>query len=138
MNAVRIIVGAALVIIAAIVGLYFVIDQLGFLPNWWPQIDYLMALSVVLGLVFASLRKRDIQAAGLDRIITRPYLETNILFYGFLFVGMLFFWNWFDLLVKAGEQEGVHHRIIWIIVDASLPLLSGAMGMFLIRGGSDR
>lgn len=136
MDAVRRVVGVILLLTAVIVGIYFVVDQLEVLPLLWPQIDYLMAVSAVLGLIFAYLRKRSLEAAGLDRIVTRRYLEANIFFYGFLLITMLFFWNWFDLLVDADPQD-TDHQMVWIIVDTVGALLWGALGMFLLRGGSD-
>ena len=107
MDALRRVVGAVLLLTAVIVGTYFVADQLEILPFLWPPLNYLMAVAAVLGVVFAFLRKRSLEAAGLDRIVTRRYLEANILFYGFIAIAMLFFWNWFDLLVDA---EPARHR----------------------------
>ncbi len=136
MDALRRAVGVLLLLTAAIVGIYFVVDQLEILPFIWPQLDYLMALATVLGVIFAYLRKRALESAGLDRIVTRRYLEANILFYGFLLIAMLFFWNWFDLLVDADPQDTDRH-IVWIIVNTVGSLLWGALGIFLLRGGTD-
>ena len=129
-------VGALLLLTAAIVGIYFVIDQLEVLPFLWGELDYLMALALVLGVIFAYLRKRSLESVGLDRIVTRRYFEANLLFYGFVAMAMLFFWNWFDLLVDADPQD-TDHNIVWIIVDTVAPLLWGALGIFLLRGGKD-
>ncbi len=136
MDAVRRVVGAVLLITAILVGIYFVVDQLEILPLLWPPLNYLMALSAILGVIFAYLRKRALESAGLDRIVTRRYLETNILFYGFLAITMLFFWNWFDLLFDPDPQDTDHH-VFWIIVNTAGPLLWGALGMHLLRGGTD-
>ncbi|MCY4579070.1 MAG: hypothetical protein OXD31_08475, partial [Chloroflexi bacterium] len=95
-----------------------------------------MAVAAALGVIFAYLRKHSLEAAGLDRIVTRRYLEANILFYGFIAIAMLFFWNWFDLLVDTDPQDTDRH-IVWIIVDTVGPLLWGALGMHLLRGGND-
>ena len=129
-------VGALLLLTAAIVGIYFVVNQLEVLPFLWGELDYLMALALVLGVIFAYLRKRSLESAGLDRIVTRRYFEANLLFYGFVAMAMLFFWNWFDLLVDADPQD-TDHKIVWIIVDTVAPLLWGALGIFLLRGGKD-
>ena len=129
-------VGALLLLTAAIVGIYFVVDQLEVLPLLWGELDYLMALALVLGVIFAYLRKRSLESAGLDRTVTRRYFEANLLFYGFVAMAMLFFWNWFDLLVDADPQD-TDHNIGWIIVDTVAPLLWGALGIFLLRGGKD-
>lgn len=136
MDALRRSVGVLLLLTAAIVGIYFVVDQLEVLPFLWAELNYLMAVAIVLGLIFAYLRKRSLEAAGLDRIVTRRYLEANILFYGFIAIAMLFFWNWFDLLVDVDPQDTDRH-IVWIIVDTVGPLLWGALGMFLLRGAND-
>ena len=136
MDALRRVVGALLLLTAAIVGIYFVVSQLEFLPSLWAELNYLMALSIALGVIFAYLRKRSLEAAGLDRIVTRRYLEANILFYGFLLIAMLFFWNWFDLLIDDDPQD-IHRSIVWIIVNTVGSLLWGALGMFLLRGGKD-
>lgn len=136
MDALRRVVGALLLLTAAIVGIYFVASQLEVLPSLWAELNYLMALSVALGVIFAYLRKRSLEAAGLDRIVTRRYLESNILFYGFLLIAMLFFWNWFDLLIDDDPQD-IHRSIVWIIVNTVGSLLWGALGMFLLRGGKD-
>ena len=136
MDAARRVVGAVLLLTAASVGIYFVAGQLEVLPPLWTPINYLMAVSAALGVIFSYLRKRALEAAGLDRIVTRRYLEANILFYGFLFIAMLFFWNWFDSLFDADPQD-IDHHIVWIIVDTVGPLLWGALGMFLLRGNND-
>ena len=136
MDAIRRIVGTLLLLTAVIIGFYFVIDQLEILPFLWPQLDMLMGVSIVLGLIFAYLRKRSLEAAGLDRIITRRYLETNIMFYGFLMICLLFFWNWFDFLLE-GYPEGAHRRLVWVIINVVGTPLWGAMGIFLLRGGKD-
>ena len=136
MDPLRRVVGAILLLTAVLVGIYFVVEQLEVLPLLWPPLNYLMALSAVLGVIFAYLRKRSIEAAGLDRIVTRRYLEANILFYGFIAIAMLFFWNWFDLLIDDDPQD-IHRSIVWIILDTVGPLLWGALGMHLLRGGSD-
>lgn len=136
MDALRRVVGAVLLLTAVLVGTYFVVAQLEVLPLLWPPLNYLMALSAALGVIFAYLRKRNLEAAGLDRIVTRRYLEANILFYGFIAIAMLFFWNWFDLLFDTDPQDTDRH-IVWIIVDTVGPLLWGALGMYLLRGGND-
>ncbi len=54
-----------------------------------------MILAVVLGVIFSYNRKRGVDLEG-DAPITREFLTANTLFYGFLFVGILLFWNWFN------------------------------------------
>ena len=136
MGAIRRVVGALLLLTAVVVGVYFVAGQLEILPPLWTPINVLMALSAVLGVIFAYLRKRNLEAAGLDRIVTRRYLEANILFYGLIAIAMLFFWNWFDLHFDPDPQD-TDNSIVWIVVDTIGALLWGALGMFLLRGDTD-
>lgn len=136
MDTVKRAVGALLLLTAALIGTYSVVSQLNMLPFLWAQLNYLMGLSTALGVAFAYIRKRRLESAGLDRIITRRYLEANILFYGFLIIAMLFFSNWFDSLFDT-EPQGVHRTIIGILLNAIAPLFWGALGIFLLRGGND-
>ena len=92
-----------------------------------------MALATVFGIVYAALRKREIDT-GEEAAVTRAYLAANVLFYGFLFVGILFFWSWANLLNPGFTALGADAAsAIWGIVDVSLPLLCGALGIALIR-----
>ena len=66
--------------------------------------------------------------------VTREFLVANIQFFGFLFVSILMLWNWFDLLSPAFAAIGADTTsLVWIVIDATLPLLSGSMAMFLLR-----
>ncbi len=67
--------------------------------------------------------------------VTREYLAANIQLYGLLCVGILFFWSWFNLLMPAFTAPGDDTAsLVWILIDATLPLLLGAMGIHLLRG----
>ena len=63
-----------------------------------------MALAIVLGVRFSYIRKRAANHEG-GAPITREFLAANTLFYGFLFVGILFFWNWFNF--RSPDFTGV-------------------------------
>ena len=98
--------------------------------------DPMMALAVILGAIFAYLRKRDAGGAG-DDTVTRKFLTANVVFYGLLFIGIMLFWNWFNLpnpKFTAIGRDTV--SLTWIIIDAALPVLLGVMGVHLLR--SDR
>ena len=59
-----------------------------------------MALAVVLGVIFAHIRKKGVGHEGSRAPITRELLSANTLFYGFLFVGILLFFK----LVQLAES----------------------------------
>jgi hypothetical protein len=139
------IAGVVLVVTAVAVAIHTVVEPLyhasteaaAYSP-FWNVLDVLMAVTIVVALVFAYLRKR---AAGGDggSAVTREYLVANTLFYGLLFVAVMFYWSYFNLLspaYTAVPEAAV--SLAWIIIDAALPLLFGALGVSLVRGGRDR
>ena len=135
--------GVALIVIGAVVALHTVIEPLYHAsseasPNSpiWSIIDPFIALAVVLGVIFGYIRKRSVDHEGGGAPISREFLTANTLFYGFLFVGILFFWNWFNLLSPDFTAVGADTvSLVWAFIDAALPLLAGVMGLSLLKGG---
>ena len=70
----------------------------------WNILDPIMAVAIVLTVIFAYIRKRDVDGSG-GATITREFLGANIVFYGIIFVGIMFFWNWFNQ-----TQPRIRHR----------------------------
>lgn len=100
----------------------------------WSILGWLMILPIVVGVIYGYLRKKDVDSEGGSGAVTREFLAANTQFYGFLFVGILFLWNWFNQLSSGFTAIGADTvTLVWILVDAALPLLSGAMGVFLLR-----
>ena len=98
----------------------------------WEILNPIMALALLLGVRVAYVLKRAAEAD--DTQITRRYLAANTFFYGTLFVGILFFWNWFALLNPGYTAPGSDTTsLVWILIDGSLPLLLGAMGSSMLR-----
>ena len=137
--------GIVLVVIAVVVAIYTIVEPLLHVSSeeqmygpLWDILNPLMVLAVVLGAIFSCIRKRGVGSEGGSGAITREYLAANTLFYGFLFLGILLLWSWFNKLspeyTSVGEDAST---LVWILIDATLPLLSGAMGLFLLRGGSN-
>ncbi len=137
--------GTVLVITAVAVAVHTVVEPLYYASTeeapyspFWSVLDVLMAVAIAIGLAFAYLRKRAAAGEG-SSALTREYLVANTLFYGLLFVAVMFYWNWFNLLspaYTAVPEAAV--SLAWIIIDAGLPLLLGALGVSLLRGGRDR
>ena len=143
MDMIRRTVGVALIVIGAAVALHTVIEPLYHASSEanpyspiWSIVNPFMALAVVLGVIFGYIRKRGVDHEGGGALITREFLSANTLFYGFLFVGILFFWNWFNLLSPDFAAVGTDTvSLVWAFIDAALPLLSGVMGLSLLKGG---
>lgn len=134
------IIGGYLLLVAVVVAVHTVVEPLyhssfegqPYSPIW-NLLNPLMAIALIAGIILSFLRKSQADAAEGDAV-TREYLVSNVVFFGFLFVGILFFWNWFGLMHPEFTAIGGDTKsLVWIIVDATLPLVTGAMGAHLIR-----
>ena len=137
------IVGAILPIVGVAVAIHTVVEPLyhtsidgqPYSPYWNSIFNPLMVLAIILGLIFGYIRKKSVEGGD---AITREYLAANIQFYGLLFVGILFFWNFFNLHSEDFKAIGAETvSLVWILIDASLPLLLGAMGISLLRANDE-
>lgn len=100
----------------------------------WDVLNPLMAVAILLGLRVTYVRKK----ALVGDVVTRAYLATNTLFYGLLFIGILFLWNWFGLLSPEFTAAGSDTKsLVWIIVDAALPLLLAATGSSMLTAAGE-
>ena len=142
MQALKRVIGVVLILIAAIVAIHTVIEPIYHTSSdtqpyssTWDWINPLSAISIILGLIFGYIRmSRAGDGSGSE------FIAANTLFYGFLFTAILFFWNWFGISGVGQEFKGASpdvRSLVWIIVDALHPLLSGAMGAHLLRGASE-
>ena len=135
------IAGIFLIAMAAAVAIHTVVEPLYHVSSegqpyspFWDILNPLMALAIVLGLVLGYRRKQEADGQGGEAGVTREFLAANTQFFGLLCVGILFFWSWFNLLMPAWTAPGDDTvTLVWILVDATLPLLIGAMGTCLIR-----
>ena len=100
----------------------------------WGFLDYFMALAIALGIYFGCKHKSAVDDEGDDAPVSREFVITNALFYGFIFIAILFFWNWFHHLSPGTpSMDGGNILLVWLLVDAALPLLAGATGIRLLR-----
>lgn len=101
----------------------------------WSILNPLMALAIALGVAAAWRCKRAVDREGDDGPVSRGWLTANALFFGLLFFGIMYLWNWFNLLSPGftAISDGTA-SLVWIVVDAALPLLWGATGVALLRG----
>ena len=145
MNTLKQICGIFLVLMAIAVAVHTVVEPLYHVSSkeqpyspLWEILDLLMAVAIVLGVLFGYSRKKAADNAEDNGGVTREFVAANVQFYGFLCVGIMFFWNWFILYSPKYTAAGAETvSLVWILIDATLPLLTGAMGVFLLRGGND-
>lgn len=142
MGVLKRVIGVVLILIAAIVAIHTVIEPLYHASSEgqpygsaWDWINWLSAISIVLGLIFGYGRMSRVGESSSGQ----EFIAANTLFYGFLFAGILFFWNWFGISSAGQDFTAVSadtRGLVWIIFDALHPLLSGAMGAHLIRSSA--
>ncbi len=133
--------GVYLIAVALVLAVHTVVEPLYHVSGpgqayspFWTIVNPLTALAIVVGVIFGYFRK---QGTGGEEV-TREFLVSNTLFYGFLFVGILFFWNWFNLLSPGFTAIGDETvSLVWIVIDAAVPLLAGVTGIHLLRSGAD-
>lgn len=145
MDMVTRVVGVFLIAVAAVVAIHAVVEPLYYTSTEsspdspaWDYIHVFTALAIVLGVVFGYVRKRAADGRSEGSEVSWERIAANVLFYGFVFVGVMFFWNWFTVINDRRFSVAGDGTIwlVWRLVFCTLPLLSGAMGMALLRGGS--
>ncbi len=142
MEALKRVIGVVLIIIAAIVAIQTVIEPLYHTSSedspsssTWDIINLLSLISIILGLIFGYIR---MSRAG-DNSSVQEFIAANTLFYGFLFAAIIFLWNWFGISKVGADFTAVGNdprTMVWILFDATLPLLNGALGVHLLRSGA--
>lgn len=136
----RKVIGVLLIVGAAAVAIHTVVEPLYHASTeaqpyapLWNILDPIMAVAIILTALFGYMRKRDADAAD-EATVSREFVSANAVFFGILFIGIMFFWSWFNLLAPAFTAVGDDAvSLAWIIIDAALPLLLGAMGMSMLK-----
>ena len=141
MDSLKKVIGVFLILVAAIVAIHTVAEPLYYKStpeqpynnSAWLYINILSAISLVLGIIITYNRKSNVSESS----SVQEYIAANTLFFGFMFAAIFFFWNWFgifnqDFTPTKSDTGGM----VWIIFDAILPLLNGALGMHLLRSNS--
>ncbi len=140
---IRRICGVVLVVMAVVVAVHTIVEPLYYTSTEespyspvWAVLGWVMMLPLALGVWFGYLRKKDVETGGSGGALTRELVAANVHFYGGLFFGIVFLWNWFNQITPTFTAVGNDTvALVWIVLDAALPLLWGAMGVFLLRGG---
>ena len=139
MQGLKRLIGVVLIVIAAIVAIQTIIEPVYHTStddspysSAWDIINWLSAISIILALIFGYMRMRSV---GPDASV-QEFIAANTLFYGFIFVAIMFFWNWFGIMDFASDFTAVSmdtRSLVWILLDAILPPLNIAMGIHLLR-----
>lgn len=143
MDSLKKVIGVFLILVAAAVALHTVLEPLYYTSTdeqpynnqVWLYLNILSAISVVLGIIISYVRKSNVTESS----SVQEYIAANTLFFGFMFAAIFFFWNWFGLINPGGDftpTKSDTGAMVWIIFDAILPLLNGALGMYLLRSNS--
>ena len=94
----------------------------------WYYLDFLMAVSLVIALVWQWQDKgaADGAGGGDDGVLSRERLAANALFYATLLAAIWFFRNWLDFLTSnpLGSQS-LATLMVWDLVDGLLPIVLG-------------
>ena len=142
---IRRICGVVLVVMAIVVAGHTVVEPLYYTSTeespyspLWGIIGWLMFVPLALGVAFGYVRKKAADSGGGGAAVTREFVAANVHFYGGLFFGIMFLLNWFAQITPTFTAIGGDTvSLVWIVVDAGLPLLWGSMGVFLLRGGGE-
>ena len=139
MESLKRVIGVVLIVIAAIVAIQTILEPIYHTStddspysSAWDIINWLSAISIILGLIFGYIR---LSGVGADSSV-QEFIAANTLFYGFIFTAIIFFWNWFGIMDIGSDFTAVGHNtrsLVWILFDAILPPLNIAMGIHLLR-----
>ena len=139
MESLKRVIGVVLIVIAAIVAIQTILEPIYHTStddspysSAWDIINWLSAISIILGLIFSCMQMNRLS----ENSSVQEFIGANSLFYGFIFVAIIFFWNWFGIMDFASDFTAVSHGtrgLVWILFDAILPPLNIAMGVSLLR-----
>ena len=143
MDGLKKLIGAYLLVVAALVAVFFIInpflvDSVDVVGIWY-VLDILMVIALAFALKFNLARKRAECRIDSSEPVSRSYLDAKVRFFVTAGVTILFLHNWFSLLAFGSDSLDGNHQawVIWAAVDTLLPLVVGATGWRLWQGESD-
>lgn len=148
MEVVTRVIGWLLIAVGAAVGIFIMIEPLVYTstdmqlysPLWDWALDPGIVVSIPLGIIFAYIRKRRVDREGAAGAITWERLAANALFYGFVIVAILFYWDYLSQLNAANADtyfggDSPVFGAMWIIIYALFAPLAVTLGASMQRGG---
>ncbi len=104
-------------------------ETLGSALDVWHVLDWFMAAGLMLMAVTTCREKRRHGADGQADV--RPWLRSNLMFYGTVLLALAFVPNWFE--AAWGHNQ---NWTIWHVVDTVLPVMFAAEAHRLWRAAS--
>ena len=143
MEALTRVIGWLLIVVGAAVGIFIMIEPLVYTstdaqpysPLWDYALDPAIVISIPLSIAFAYIRKRGVDREGAAGAITWDRLAANALFYGFLIVAILYYW---DLVAQlnadtfSGGGDAVFGAM-WVVIYALFAPLAVTLGFTMQR-----
>ena len=99
----------------------------------WDILDWFMAFAVLVTLVLAYMRKKNMTSDSMD---AKTYIRVNVAFYSALWLAIWFFWNWFDNLASGAELQDDIHLTLWAFIDPLFIIVVGRLSVRLWKGDS--
>ena len=86
----------------------------------WSILDPLMVVGMVVVLIVAYARKRQVDAGLADQPVHREYLEANVTLYFSAALFLMLLWSWFGFQWGGPDSDIL---LLWILIDTTVPLL---------------
>ena len=129
--------GVAVAVHLIVEPLYYTSTEVAPSSPLWQAFHPVVIAIVVLTLMFGYMRKRDVEQGWGGAMVSREFLSANVIFYGSLVVGILYFWNWFNNISPAFTAIGGDVvTVTWTIVGVALPPLAAATGLSMWKSRS--
>ena len=132
--------GVYLLVVGVAVTLHFLATQF-YDPTWsdaslpvWQVLNPLQIIALIIVLLISMERKHNAEAESSDGLVTRKYLEANVLFFFAAGVLLAHLWNWFGVQWADPVNSDTQ---LWIFIDIALALLLIPTSISLLRNPSE-
>lgn len=139
MTAIKLLAAVYMVLMAVAVAVQFIAYlfydsmQEGASPTVWRILTPMMVAAVVMALLSSLATKLRLDGTAANGCVDRKYLETNLTLYFSAVFLVILLWNW---IAWEWAEPSVSVRLLWIIIDATFPVLIGSAGIRLLRQDS--
>ena len=127
------------ILLALLVGIHYIVlpvyDYGGDDYDLWSVINFFTAAGAVFAVLFSFMRWRD--AASAEDV--RENVAASVMLIASLAFFMLFFEQWLasrlfaDELTDAGPAFDNYRSLVWTVIDVVFPVISGVVGIHLLR-----